>query len=65
VGETNSIEKARVSRKIQGFYSSLPFNFHRTTEQAAQTIKKESPIEVYQDIDRILGTAGPEKRVLL
>jgi 2-polyprenyl-3-methyl-5-hydroxy-6-metoxy-1,4-benzoquinol methylase len=57
-------EKRVVTRKIQEFYSSLPFNFHRTKEQAAQTIKNENQIEAYQDLDRVLRKAGPQAQIL-
>ncbi len=58
------IDRETVTRRTAQFYSSLPFNFHGSTEQAIETIKTQNQIQVYRDLDEILRKAGSRDQVL-
>lgn len=58
------VEREAVTKKIQDFYASLPFNFHATKEKAAETIRSENPVGVYQDLDALLKKADPQAKIL-
>ena len=64
MSRVETTEQKSVTRKVQSFYASLPFNFHHSKEQASETLREENPVEFYKNLDALLRRTNGATRVL-
>lgn len=57
-------EKEAVTGKVQAFYTSLPFNYHGSKQQATHILLSQNQVEVYADLHAVLKKASPGARIL-
>ena len=49
------MELINFTKKVKNFYDDLPFNYHRTTNEACKDIRN-NPIKTYPDVDKLFSS---------